>query len=495
MVDGTIPCGPGTSDLLYSLAHVTSRRGNRVRERPRRLLLRALLATTVVALLVASGVAVAVLHGRGSLNSFLCEGPCGPQYVANPDGLEVLDPAGQQLSSPPVVDADAAAVEAALEPALAQPLLGPRVGVSVRELGGTELFTSTSDAFIPASTTKVLTGFATLTTLDPRQRFSTTTVLDRSGLDGTRLVLVGGGDPYLMATPGDRGFAAPADLQTLAERTAEQLDRQGVTQVQLGYDATLFTGPASNPTWEPGYASQNVVSPIAALWVDRGRVDKRRVEDPPLAAAQIFAAQLGQLGLTVTGVEPVEAPASATPVAEVEGPTVAQAVERMELMSDNGAAEVLARHVAIATGGEASFDGATSAVVAALAAAGVETDGLVLRDGSGLSRQNRIGPSTLTSVLATADDVTPGLVADLPVAGFSGTLAERFDGVAGRGLARVKTGALNQVHSLAGTVTTADGVVLTVAVMIDQADLAQTLASRAAVDAVVASLASCTCAG
>ena len=85
-------------------------------------------------------------------------------------------------------------------------------------------------------------------------------------------------------------------------------------------------------------------------------------------------------------------------------------------------------------------------------------------------------------------------MADLPVAGLTGTLVERFVGLAGRGQARVKTGALNQVHSLAGTVTTADGVVLTVAVMVDQADVTRALDARAAVDAVVAALASCSCA-
>ncbi len=165
----------------------------------------------------------------------------------------------------------------------------------------------------------------------------------------------------------------------------------------------------------------------------------------------------------------------------------------MAVTSDNGAAEVLARQVALGSGAEPSFEGATSSVVAALDAGGLDTSGLVLRDGSGLSRQNRIAPSTLTSVVAAAQLAAPQLMGDLPVAGFTGTLVERFVGVAGRGLARVKTGALNQVHSLAGTVTTADGVVLTVAVMVDQADVTRALDARAAVDAVVASLATCRC--
>ena len=443
------------------------------------------MALVVLAGAVAGGV---VLHQRGTLNDFLCGGDCGDRYVSEPEALEAPDPADQTVSAVPAAAADPAAVADAVQSASGQPLLGPHVGVSVRELDGDELLMTSPDAFIPASTTKLLTGYAALTTLDPQERFRTTTVLD-----GDRLVLVGGGDPYLMATPADRGFAARADLATLADRTAQALVAQGVTQVSLDYDDTLFTGPADNPTWEPTYAAQNQVSPITALWVDRGRVDERRVEDPSGSAAAIFAAQLTERGIAVSAVRPGRAPVGADPVAEVVGPTVAQAVERMAVTSDNGAAEVLARQVALGAGAEPSFEGATSSVVAALDAGGFDTSGLVLRDGSGLSRQNRIAPSTLTSVVAAAQLAAPQLTGDLPVAGFTGTLVERFVGVAGRGLARVKTGALNQVHSLAGTVTTADGVVLTVAVMVDQADVTRALDARAAVDAVVASLATCRC--
>lgn len=409
--------------------------------------------------------------------------------MSEPEALRAPGPADQTVSAVPPASADATAVARAVESASGQPILGPHVGVSVRELDGDELLMTSPDAFIPASTTKLLTGYAALTTLDPQERFRTTTVLD-----GDRLVLVGGGDPYLMATPADRGFAARADLATLADRTAQALVEQGVTQVRLDYDDTLFTGPADNPTWEPSYASQNQVSPITALWVDRGRIDQRRVEDPSGSAAGIFAAQLVERGIAVGEVQPGQAPVDAAPVAQVEGPTVAQAVERMAVTSDNGAAEVIARQVALGSGAEPSFEGATSSIVAALESGGIDTSGLVLRDGSGLSRQNRIAPSTLTSVVAAAELAAPQLTGDLPVAGFTGTLVERFVGLAGRGLARVKTGALNQVHSLAGTVTTADGVVLTVAVMVDQADVALALDARAAVDAVVASLAACSCA-
>ncbi|MFT4298873.1 MAG: D-alanyl-D-alanine carboxypeptidase/D-alanyl-D-alanine-endopeptidase [Aeromicrobium sp.] len=468
---------------------MTSQSQDRVVASPTHRLRRALVWSSALALAIIVTVGLALQYERGSLNDFLCEGPCGPAYVASPEGLEAPAADAPAVSAAAGTTADPEAVTAAVNSALNQPVLGSHVGVSVRQLDGVELVATSADSFIPASTTKLLTGFAALTTLDPEHRFVTSTVLD-----GDRLILVGGGDPFLMATQDDRGFAAPATLETLAARTADALHAEGIRAVDLGYDDTLFTGPAENPTWEPSYAEQNVVSPISALWVDRGQIDGVRSAEPAASAAEIFAGQLAAEGISVTPVGRTSASGDATPVGEVRGPTVAQAVERVELTSDNGGAEVLARHVALASGSEASFVGAVGAVEQALSSAGIDTTGLVLRDGSGLSRENRISPSLLTRVAAAATVSMPTLVDVLPVAGFSGSLADRFAGLAGRGMVRAKTGSLNQVHSLAGTVTTADGVVLTMAVMTDSADAAQPLAGRAAIDALLASLASCTCA-
>ncbi|MFT4187720.1 MAG: D-alanyl-D-alanine carboxypeptidase/D-alanyl-D-alanine-endopeptidase [Aeromicrobium sp.] len=468
---------------------MTNDTGKRVRERKSRPWLTATLWATGVLTTLALIAVTAVAHQAGALNDFLCGGDCGNSDVAAPDGLAAPSPASADVAGEPPVTADAEAVEAAVATALTEPMLGPHVGVSVRQLDGAELLSTSTDTFTPASTTKLLTGFAVLSALDPQQRFTTTTVLD-----GDRLILVGGGDPFLMATPDDRGFAARADLATLAERTATALTEQGVAPVSLGYDADLFTGPAESPDWESGYADVEVVSPISALWVDRGRYGGVRAADPALAAATLFAEQLAAHGLSVGAPVVASSPDGAAPLAEVKGGTVAQAVERMELNSDNGAAEVLARHAALARGGEASFEGAVTAIGEVLTGAGIDTAQLTQLDGSGLSRHNLMTPSLLTEVVTTAANEAPQLVGDLPVAGFTGSLAERFEGLSGRGLVRTKTGTLSQIHSLAGTVTTADGVVLAVAVMIDQADPAQGLAARIAVDAVVARLADCRCA-
>ena len=167
-----------------------------------------------------------------------------------------------------------AALRAAVTPAVSAPVLGPHVGLVVHDpTHGKQLLNlNGSDAFVPASTTKLFTVAAALAAIDPTTRFRTMVV---SAGGSRRIVLTGGGDPLLArrtppAGPTVDGYPQPATLARLATATARALDRRGVSSVRLGLDATLFAGPAASPAWEPDYL-YNVVSPITALWVDGGR--------------------------------------------------------------------------------------------------------------------------------------------------------------------------------------------------------------------------------
>ena len=450
----------------------------------------------VVAALIAvtTVLGVAAWH-RGDLNRFICDGDCGPSNVIAPAGLEAAP--APVVRTPAAGDAgpiDPAKLEAVVTPGLAAPVLGSRVGFAATSPDGTALFSSGTAALAPASTTKVLTSFAALATIDPGTRFSTTVVRSADGV-----VLVGGGDPYLATKrPGkndDR--VVQADLTTLARRTADALKQAGTTTVRLGYDASLFTGPAASPSWESSYVSGNIVTPVSALWADQGVKGGIRDRDPADAAARAFATLLGDQGIAVTG-EPAaaRAPAGAEMVAAVRSATLEQIDETLVRVSDNQAAEVVLRHVAVAAGSPGDFDGGVAAVAAALEAAGVDTAGLVLTDGSGLSRANRVSPQTLVQTLraATRSERTSSLTADLPVSGFTGTLVGRFSELAAaRGAVRAKTGTLTGIHSLAGYATDADGRPVLFAVMVDRSDKDQPFQAQAALDRVAAAIATCSC--
>ena len=77
---------------------------------------------------------------------------------------------------------------------------------------------------------------------------------------------------------------------------------------------------------------------------------------------------------------------------------LAQALEK----SDNVLAEALARQVAIARGAPPSFDGASAAILEALEALKIDTIGVELYDGSGISTKDRVPPAVLAQVVALA---------------------------------------------------------------------------------------------
>ncbi len=427
-----------------------------------------------------------------------------PAEVAPPPGLTLpaAEDPGSVAEAADEVDVDEDAVRAALRRLVRAPALGRRVAVRVTELpDGDTVYSHGVDRVTPASTLKMLTATAALHELGPDHRFATTVVAAPSL---KRVVLVGGGDPLLSSRPeGQDVYPARADVDTLARTTARSLRDAGRTRVRVGFDDSLFAGPPVSPDWEPSYVPDNVVTPISPLWVDEGIPENewRRSRQPSLEAARAFVRALERRKIEVVGAPRRQvAPEEAGEVARVESAPLAQVVEHVLAVSDNEGAEVLARHVALAAEETPSFAGATRAVEAALADLGVDTSGDRILDGSGLARGNRLDPDTLTAlitVLSGADhaDLRSALTG-LPVAGFSGSLAYRFDegDPAGEGTVRAKTGTLSRVSGLAGTVTTVDGAVLGFVVVADRIRKPRTEEARERLDRLAAELAACTCA-
>jgi D-alanyl-D-alanine carboxypeptidase/D-alanyl-D-alanine-endopeptidase (penicillin-binding protein 4) len=290
-------------------------------------------------------------------------------------------------------------------------------------------------------------------------------------------VLVGGGDPYLLEKA-SRAEPTRASLSTLARRTATTLKADGVRTVSLGYDASLFSGPAWSPGWPGSYA--DVASRVSSLWVNEGRtvpgggVTGPRQANPAKEAGAAFARQLEKQGVEVSSVAVARAPKDAPRVASVSSMTLERIVEHVLMTSDNVGAEVLLRQAAIAAGRRGTFTAGTAVVEDRLRALGAWTPGTRLTDGSGLSRSTRIPAATLTRLLRVAGEedhpeLRP-LLTGLPVAGVEGSLATKFgddESLAGRGVVRGKTGTLSKVHGLAGTITTRDGAVLTYAFLVN----------------------------
>jgi D-alanyl-D-alanine carboxypeptidase/D-alanyl-D-alanine-endopeptidase (penicillin-binding protein 4) len=394
-----------------------------------------------------------------------------------------------------------AAVAAALAQAATDPALGGRLLAQVTDgtTGGALYSRLAPTPAAPASTAKLLTAAGLLAVRSPTDRLTTNVV---AGAAGT-VVLVGGGDPTLTgAAAGQPGaYAGAARISDLAAQVRRALGSSpGLQRVVV--DDSLFTGPTISPDWGTEDVPTDYAGAITAVMADGARAnptDGIRSADPDLAAGSELAAALGVPGAQVTR---GKAPASTKVLGTVDSPPLSDLIGQMLQDSDNVIAEVLARHVAIATGQPASFSGAATAIRTVLARLGVDP-GAGMRDGSGLAADDRVSAATLAGVLRLVIGAkNPGLhaiVAALPVAAWSGTLADRYlpgsTGARGAGVVRAKTGTLTGVSSLAGIVHDADGRLLTFALLADQVapGVDATRAAEAALDRIATILAGCGC--
>jgi len=139
----------------------------------------------------------------------------------------------------------------------------------------------------------------------------------------------------------------------------------------------------------------------------------------------------------------------------MDSQTLAEAVRDTNKLSNN----VMARQLYLTLGAEsagapATSDKAAAAVRTWLARKDIPAPELVLENGSGLSRAERISAGSLASLLQAAwrSAVMPEFIASLPVAAVDGTMRRRLVGSTVAGQAHIKTGLLSDVRAMAGYV-------------------------------------------
>lgn len=402
------------------------------------------------------------------------------------------------------------------------------------------------EALIPASSLKVLTGTAVVSTLGLEDQWVTRTVLDKRGSGAPVVWLVAGGDVMLNQGASDaKAVNGRAGLKTLAEQTAKELKASGALDeadgsLKVGVDTRMFTGPALNPDWADDLVSTNNVTEIAPVALYAGRSEASHtspvVRNPDEHALEVFTDHLQSAvksgkksvevkqasGKTKPGfdaVDPFERGSVEGQLAAVHSATVREQLAYGEAHSDNVILETYGRLVGIKRGHEGSTQGAIEGVKQALEELGVETNELVMRDTSGLSDKNRVQAGMLADVMAlTLNDETAGgddatgadatgndgsathparrdlafVPSLLPRAGVNGTMETRLDGKKTKALVLAKTGTLADVISLTGVVTTKEGRPLGFSIIFNDVE-GNLDAARASADAVATALADCGC--
>lgn len=184
-------------------------------------------------------------------------------------------------------------------------------------------------------------------------------------------------------------------------------------------------------------------------------------------------------------------PASAVNLATYRSPPLATFMALPFKFSLNLHEETLLKTVGAAATGRSTFAAGLAATRSIAQGWGVPPLELIQVDGSGLSRYNYLTADALVIILTHIernDTLRDPFEAALPVAGRDGTLANRMNGTAAEGNARVKTGSMSNVRAQAGYVTTADGEPLAFAILANNFGGAPENVNRA-MDAIVVRLA------
>ena len=348
----------------------------------------------------------------------------------------------------------------------------------------------------PASTTKTLTAFTAVHTLEMSGTLDTEVYLTHADTSPT-IVLQGHGDMLLGEGQNDPSHInGRAGLATLAQNTAQSLRQRGIDQVALAVDDSLFGDDNTSTALEQNNDGNAMYTPLSSMAVDGGRMRYGLTADPDAFtdyptlsrttasdAAQTFRSLLTQQGITVTDSSDTSGTEASARIAKVSSAPLNEVMAFMLRHSDNTLAELFARLTALKLGLGNSMDADIQAVVQVLRANDIPTDGLHLTSCSGLAAGTRLRIPTLLAVqrsLVGLDDGGAAEIEGLSVPGLTGTARNRAANDDIKGLARVKTGSLGGVRALAGNVSREHGGVLLFAVIVN--DSSDELAANNAID-------------
>ena len=199
--------------------------------------------------------------------------------------------------------------------------------------------------------------------------------------------------------------------------------------------------------------------------------------------ASLFGALWQDLGGTWSGTVREESvdPNAARLLATAKSPSLSEVVRDVNKFSNN----VMARQLyltlgAVAGGWPATADKSRLTIQNWLAQKQIAAPELVLENGSGLSRIERISAKSLATLLLDAwrSPVMPEFVASLPLVAVDGTMKKRLGNADIAGRAHIKTGTLTGVRAIAGYVLDARNVRQVVVFIVNHPNAAQAQAAQ-----------------
>ena len=300
-------------------------------------------------------------------------------------------------------------------------LANPSIVVMDQSTGAVVYEKNSNSLRKPASVLKLYSAAAALTYLQPTQRFTTSSWI---GIEPKSLVIQGSLDPWM----------------SLSDSVAKKMGRTSIPRIEYNsLSALKESNPGSirNSTiYYTDLYSQEVAN-IKAFFVKHG---------------------VHAVMKEVSSTQAIEL--SREPILSSQSPELQEMLAFALTWSDNLLTERIARLAAHAAGHPLNDEGVAQTFDEVLAGLGVENKGIVIKDASGLSHDNRVTANQIAQLLLKirSDSRFAPLIGGLPVGGVNGTLRHRFIDTAPQaiGLVRAKTGTLNGTANLAGYVEAGD---------------------------------------
>ena len=259
------------------------------------------------------------------------------------------------------------------------------------------------------------------------------------------------GTVYLKYAPGKRGKRAKVTFSPAA--AGDYIDLVNNTTTSAKGSGSTFSASRR--------AGSNTITVRGRVAVGRSAAQRLiTVHRPELYAGAVFRAELAKLGITVGGrIRALPTPAKGTVLATDYSMPLSKLLVPFMKLSNNGHAEALTKAMGAKMTGVGSWAAGLRYTRRYLSESGVSPTGIALRDGSGLTRANKLTPRALALALrhARSELWFSAFRASMPVAGnrnrmIGGTLRNRMNGTRAANNAFAKTGTLTGVTALSGYV-------------------------------------------